>query len=192
MPASRFTSAIVVVAALILLFPLLAMQVTDEVVWSLADFVLAGALLGGTVLTLSLAARKARGSAYRAAIAVALGTALLLVWLMGAVGVIGEEGDRADLMYFGVLAVGIAGAVIARLRPRAMARALVATALAQALVAGVALVAGKHEAPISSVGEILGLNALFVGLFLGSAWLFRQAARGNARPDAPPRATPTR
>ena len=31
--------------ALILSLPLVAMQFTDEVVWSLADFVLAGALL---------------------------------------------------------------------------------------------------------------------------------------------------
>jgi hypothetical protein len=35
-------------------------------------------------------------------------------------------------MYIGVLAVGIIGAIIARLRPRGMARALFATALAQA------------------------------------------------------------
>ena len=44
-------------------------------------------------------------------------------------------------MYFGVLAVGMAGALIARLRPRGMARALFATALAQALVAAIALIA---------------------------------------------------
>ena len=80
-------------------------------------------------------------------------------------------------MYGGVLAVGIVGAVIARFRPQGMARALLAMALAQALVAVIALIAGKHQAPISSVFEIVGLNGLFVALFLGSAWLFRHAAR---------------
>jgi hypothetical protein len=45
-------------------------------------------------------------------------------------------------MYIGVLAVGIIGAIVARFRPHGMARALFATALAQALVAVIALLAG--------------------------------------------------
>jgi len=45
------------------------------------------------------------------------------------------------------------------------------------LVAVIALIAGKHQSPISSVAEILGLNGIFVALFIGSAWLFRRAAR---------------
>ncbi len=105
---------------------------------------------------------------------------------MGAVGVIGEEGDRADLMYGGVLAVGIIGAITARFQPAGMARALLAAALAQALVAVIALVAGKHQAPISSVSEIVGLNGFFVALFIGSAWLFRRAARRQPTAVAEP------
>jgi len=42
------------------------------------------------------------------------------------------------LMYIGVLAVGIIGALIARFQPHGMARALFATALAQMLVAVIA------------------------------------------------------
>lgn len=124
--------------------------------------------------------------AYRAAVGVALAAAFILVWLVGAVGVIGEPGDRADLMYGGVLAVGIVGAVIARFRPHGMARALLATALTQALVAVIALIAGKHQAPISSVFEILCLNGFFVAIFMGSAWLFRHAARKQPPADAAP------
>jgi hypothetical protein len=116
-------------------------------------------------------------TAYRSALGLAIGTALFLLWSMAALGVIGEEGDRADLMYFGVLAVGIIGALLARFRPHGMARALVATALAQGLVAVIALIAGKHQSPISSVWEILGLNGMFAALFITSAWLFRRAAR---------------
>jgi hypothetical protein len=127
-------------------------------------------------------------TAYRSALGLAIGTALFLLWSMAALGVIGEEGDRADMMYFGVLAVGIVGAVIARFRPQGMARALLATALAQALVAVIALIAGKHQSPISSVWEILGLNGMFAALFIASAWLFRRAARqqspsGAGAPD---------
>jgi hypothetical protein len=72
-----------------------------------------------------------------------------------------------------VLAVGIIGAIIARFQPHGMARALFATALAQALVAVIARIAGMQRASYSSVSEILGLNGFFVALFVGSAWLFR-------------------
>ncbi len=173
----RSAVGIVLATAFILLLPLLAMLITDEVVWGPIDFAAAGALLMGTGLAYQVAARRAGSTSYRAAVGVALAAALSLVWLVLAVGVIGETGDRADLMYAGVLAVGIIGAGFARFQPDGMARALLAMALAQALVAVIALIAGKHEAPISSVSEILGLNGLFVALFIGSAWLFRRAAR---------------
>jgi hypothetical protein len=178
--AYRSTIGIVLAVASILLVPLVAMQITDEVVWAPVDFAVAGALLVGTALLFRAAARKAAAHAYRAAVGVALAAAFILVWTVGAVGVIGEDGDPADLMYGGVLAVGIIGAVIARFRPEGMARALLAMALAQALVAVIALIAGKHQAPISSVFEILGLNGFFVALFMGSAGLFRHAAHRQA------------
>jgi hypothetical protein len=119
---------------------------------------------------------KAGNIAYRAAVAVALAAALLLVWVTGAVGIIGSEDNNANLMYFGVLAVGIVGAIVARLRPHEMARALFATALAQASVAVIALIFGLGL-PWSPPLEILALNGFFVGLFVGSALLFRYAAR---------------
>jgi hypothetical protein len=182
--ARSYRSVRVALPALLLLLPLLAMQITDEVVWNLADFAAAGALLVGTGLAYQLAARKAGNSAYRVAFAIALAAALLLVWTTLAVGIIGEPDDRANAMYVGVLAVGIAGAGIARLRPRGMARALLATALAQALVAVLALIAGKAQPPVGSVSEIVGLNGFFVVLFVGSAWLFRHVARRQPPADA--------
>jgi len=153
---------------------------------------------GDRRIALSILSRMARGLAadaswrgqharasttYRLGAGVAIGSAFFIVWLMGAVGIIGVEGDPADLMFFGVFAVGILGAVIARFRPpgapRAlgMARTMLAMATAQGLVGVVALIAGKHQAAISSVFEILGLTGMFAALFLGSAWLFWQAAR---------------
>ena len=79
---------------------------------------------------------------YKLAVCLALATPLLLAWMIGAVGVLGREGDPADWMYIGVFAVAIICAVAARFRPAGMARALFATALAQALVAVIALIAG--------------------------------------------------
>ena len=120
---------------------------------------------------------------YRFATILALATAFILVWLIGAVGVIGVEGDPFDLMYFGVLAVCLIGVIAARLQPHGMARALFATAFAQALVAFVALIVGKHQSSVSSVPEILILNGFFIALFLGSARLFGNAARQENSAD---------
>ena len=124
-------------------------------------------------------------NAYRAAVGVALAAAFMLVWLSLGVGIIGADGDPANLMYFGVLAVGIIGAIIARFRPRGMNRALFAMALAQALVAVIALIFGLGY-PWSPPLEILVLNGFFVALFVGSALLFRHAARGRTTAGAGP------
>jgi hypothetical protein len=168
---------IVLVVAFLLMIPLVAMQFTDQVVWTLADFVVAGTLLGGTGLLYELAARKASSNtAYRAAAAVALGTALFLVWSNLAVGIIGDEGNPANGMYLGVLAVGVTGAILAHFRPRGLARALFATALAQAVVAAIAIITGLG-APESGPLELVTVNGFFVVLWVGAAGLFRYAAR---------------
>lgn len=165
-------------AALVLLLPLVAMQFTDEVNWSVADFVVFGAMLAAAGGAFELAARTTRNAAYRAAVGVALAAAFLLVWANGAVGIIGSEDNPANLMFGGVLAVGLVGAAVARFRPQGMARALVATALAQALVAVIAAVAG--------MGHIFVATAFFGALWLGSAWLFRRAALQQAAASAVP------
>jgi len=173
---NRWRIAAWAAAAVMLLLPLFAMQVTDQVVWDVADFAIFGALLVGVGVTFEFAVRQTGNTAYRWAVGVALAAAFLLFWVNGAVGIIGNAGDDANLMYYGVLAVGIIGAVIARFQPHGMALALSATALAQALVAVIALVAGLGT-PLSGPAEILILNGFFVALFVGSAWLFRHAAR---------------
>ena len=106
---SRWRIAAWAAAALILLLPLVAMQFTDEVVWDVADFAVFGALLVGVGVTYELAARKTGNTAYRAAFGVALAAVFLLVWVNLAVGIIGSEDNDANLMYYGVLAVGSLG-----------------------------------------------------------------------------------
>jgi hypothetical protein len=128
---------------------------------------------------------KTHGTAYRAAVGVALAAAFLLAWVNLAVGVIGSEDNPANLMYVAVLAVGIIGAIIARFRPHGMARALFAMALAQGLVAVIALTFGLGL-PWSPPVEILGVNGFFVALFVGSALLFRYAGREQTPVGAGP------
>jgi hypothetical protein len=94
------------------------------------------------------------------------------------VGIIGRDGDPANRMYFGVLAVGILGALVARFRASGMARALVVTALAQASVGLIALIAGMGR-PWSGPLELSLLNGFFVAMFAASAWLFHRSAHGR-------------
>ena len=170
---------IALATAFILLLPLLAMQFTDEVIWDLADFAVAGVLLFGAGLTYELIARKAGHIAHRAAVGVAVAAALLLVWINLAVGIIGNEGNPANLMYIGVLAVGIIGALIARFQPHGMARALFATALAQMLVAVIALAARLGTSGPVWPRDVLIATGFFATLWLGSALLFRRASASD-------------
>jgi hypothetical protein len=168
-------------ATLLLLIPLVAMQFTREVTWTMSDFVVAWILLVGTGLTYKLVARRMSNLTYRGAVALAVGSTLLLIWSNLAVGLIGSENNPANLMYLSVLAVAIIGAILARLEPRGMARAMFATALALASVAVIALLAGVQHQPGISAGEIVGVNAIFVTLFIASALLFLRAT-ATARP----------
>lgn len=163
-------------AALLLLLPLVAMQFSDEVVWDITDFVVFGALLVGVGLALEVAARKTGNIAYRSAVGVALAAAFILVWVNGAVGIVGPEDNDANLVFYGVLVVGLIGAVVARFRSQGMARAMFATALAHALATVIVLASGS-SGPAS--GPEATLNGFFVALFVASAWLFRRSAAGN-------------
>ena len=71
-----------------------------------------------------------RTTAYRLGLTIAVGTVLFLLLGAGALGIIGA-GGRPDLMYLGVVAVGVVGALAARLRARGMAVTLLAMAATQ-------------------------------------------------------------
>ena len=74
---------------LLLLIPLTAMQFTDEVNWTLFDFVIAAILLLGTGLSCELVLRKIKKINLRIAICVTLLAGLLLIWAELAVGIFG-------------------------------------------------------------------------------------------------------
>lgn len=112
---------------------------------------------------------------YRSAACMASVATILLVWLSLGVGIIGADGDPANRMYLGVVAIGAIGVPITRLQPIGMARVLAAMAFAQALIGAFALVEGLGL-PWSGPAEIVLLNGFFVALFGGSAWMFAQAA----------------
>ena len=144
--------------------------------WRPGAFVLAFFLLcGGAGLTYGLVAKKMMSNkAYRFAVGVALAAVFLLVWMNAAVGgILGD--DPANMMYFGVLLVGFIGAIIARLEPQGMSRALFATAFAMVLVPVISLIIGTPGFA-NGVVAVFGLHAFFAMPFVGSALLFRRAS----------------
>ncbi len=172
---------IALATAFLLLIPLVAMQFTKEVTWSWMDFVAAGTLLFGTGLTYAVVAQKGGNTTYRVAVGVAVAAGLLLVWANLAVGLVGSEGNPANLLYGGVLAVAVMGAIAARFRPLGMSRAMFAAALTYLAVTVIALFiwkpsAATAEASVSLI-NVLDANAAFAALWAISGWLFRRAAR---------------
>ncbi|WP_183101410.1 hypothetical protein [Nocardioides pelophilus] len=119
------------------------------------------------------------GTACRLALAVGAATALSLFWLVGAVGVMAEEGYRGDLAYAGLLASVVGGAAVGRLQPGPMAQTMLATALAVLLVTALAVVGGVHDRAATSLLELLGVNAVFAGGFALSGLLFHRADAGR-------------
>lgn len=165
--------------SILLLIPFAAMRFTDEVRWTALDFIVAGALISGTGLAYVFLTERSVSLFYRAGAALALGTGLAMTWVNLAVGIIGAETDPANRLYTAVVVVGIVGACVARFRAAGMARALLVTAIAQALVPIVALALG-HPSPdvpgaTRAIVTMFALSECLAALFCGSAWLFRRA-----------------
>jgi len=82
-------TVIMLSVVLLLLVPLIAMQVTNEVNWSLPDFVVMGILLFGTGLMYELVMRKVKRTSYRLALVGTILIVFLLIWAELAVGIFG-------------------------------------------------------------------------------------------------------
>jgi hypothetical protein len=160
-------------AACLLLLPAVAMQFTTEVNWTGSDFVVMGVMLSLACGAYELATRLSGNGAYRLGAGIAVLAGFLLVWINLAVGIIGSENNSQNLLFVGVLAIGVIGALLARFRAEGMALAMIAMALAQSGIAGFALFVG------SEIGLIV-LIEIFAAMWLLSAWLFRKAARGQS------------
>jgi hypothetical protein len=159
----------------LLLIPLVA-----QFPWTLSDYVFAGLVLGIVGGTFELAVRRSGNRWYRGGVAVALVTAFLLVWINGAVGIIGDEDNPANLMFLGVIAMALAGAIVARFQAAGMARAMAVAAAAETCIALVALRyrLGAEEPP--GFPGVWLLILFFAITWLLSAALFRKAGQSAA------------
>lgn len=87
-PVARNAVRVLAVTAALLLVPLAAMRLTDEVRWDGMDFLAAGLLLGGTGLAWVCMAPKISTPRRRDLLGGALVLGLLLAWAELAVGIL--------------------------------------------------------------------------------------------------------
>ena len=167
---------ILVVTAVILALPLVAMQFVTRVNWGSVDFLVAGVVLFASGPAFEFAVGRLSSGAdnltYRFAVGVSVLGVLLLVWVNLAVGIIGHEGNPANLMCVGALLMGVAGVMLAHMQAVGLEDVLWVTAGAQILITLIALTAFAATPSVTLV-----LNGVFVGIWVGAALLFRHARR---------------
>ncbi|TDX82779.1 hypothetical protein [Epilithonimonas xixisoli] len=74
----------------LLSIPLIAMQFTKEVNWTLSDFVIMGILLFATVFTLDFVLKKVKTFKSRLILVLGIVALLMLIWAEMAVGIFGS------------------------------------------------------------------------------------------------------
>jgi hypothetical protein len=79
-----------IITLLLLLVPLAAMRLTDEVNWSAGDFVLMGALLFVSLSAYALLAARAHKPVQRVVAGLAVGAVFVVIWAELAVGAVSK------------------------------------------------------------------------------------------------------
>ena len=163
-------------ALALLIAPFIAMQFSQEINWDGEDFVFVAVMLAVAGALAEVAVRMSPRWDYRAAFALGVLGMCMVVVVALAVGIVGSEGNPANLWFFGALLIGVIGALAARLRAGGMALAMYATALAIIAALFIAQAGPTDEPWVPATFEWAG-TSLFVMIFAASGLLFSRAAR---------------
>jgi hypothetical protein len=115
--------------------------------------------------------RTSSSRAWRAGAALAVLSAFLLVWINGAVGMIGDEDNVHNLLFLGLIPLALVGAILARFRAPGMALAMAVAGIAQMAIAATGM-------PTDPRGGLFSL--VMAGIWFLSAALFHLAGRTDA------------
>jgi hypothetical protein len=157
-------------ALAVLMVPLVASQVVEGWHWSAGSFVFVYVLFFATGMAYALIARKMGAWSYKAGVGVALVAGFALGW--SNMVQVADSGHPENLVYYSVLAVGVVGALLARLQARGLARTLFVMAATLALIA-VILPSG---APPDMARRMAIGHGVYVVVFIASGLLFRHAS----------------
>lgn len=158
-------------ALAIWLVPLVAKQFTDEVQWSTFDHIVWAFMLAIPATIIDLVSRMTGNWAYRGAVVIALGTSFVITWANLAVGIVGNEENPVNLIFFGVVAIALLGSPLVGFKAARLRWVFYLTAAAQALSALLALQAEPF---------VLVFCGVTTALWLTAATLFGRAARDEA------------
>jgi hypothetical protein len=161
---------VALVSLALLMVPLVASQVVEGWHWNAGGFVFVYVLFFATGMAYALIARKMGAWSYKAGVGVALVAGFALGW--SNMVQVADSGHPENLVYYSVLAVGIVGACLARLKARGLAGTLFAMAATLALIA-VMLPSG---APPDMARRMAIGHSVYVVLFVASGLLFRHAS----------------
>jgi len=151
--------------------------------WNPGAFVFAWVVIAGaTFVYRLLATRKFATLAYKAGAALAVLAGFMIFWGTAAIQIIGEE-NPANILYLGVILLGLAGVGLARFRPSGLAKAAFVTAAATLLVPVIAVIFWPADFS-PGVGKVFILNGGFALMFTTAGLLFRHAA-GRTKESAP-------
>lgn len=155
---------------------LVGLTLAGKLDWGVMDFVFVAVVLFGGLGAYRFVSGRGQGRTFHLAVALSLITALSMIWITLAVGIIGSEDNQANIMYVAVLGIGLLGSIIARFRAPGMKWTMVWVTIAQFAVTILAYTIWKPETE-QHVFSTAVLNLFYVMLFLSSAVLFHRASR---------------
>ena len=161
---------VALVALGLLMVPLVASRLVEGWNWPARAFVIVYVLFFGTGMAYALIARRMGAWSYKAGVGVALAAGFALGW--SNMVQVADSGHPENLVYYSVLAVGVVGALLARLKARGLALTLFAMAATLALIA-VMLPSG---APPDMAQRMAVGHGVYVVLFIASGLMFRHAS----------------
>lgn len=140
------------------------------------EFMLLGLFAAGLIyLFMFLKARMPGNKLYKYATILALSATFLLFWVNGAVGIIGSEDNDANMLFFGVIAIGFIGAILSGFKPVGMSRAMFAAGCAQVAIGVTALAAGWGSTANMWPKDVIGATLFFSFFWFGSWALYHKA-----------------
>lgn len=122
---------------------------------------------------------RSKHAMYRLALFATLGVALFMNWVIPAVGILGAEGDPADLMYFLLQAVLIAGVIVVKARPSGMVALMGVMVAGHVAIIIAAVSMGLHLREVTPIDEIIAVNILFMVMWVGAGILHYSAIDPN-------------
>lgn len=154
---------------LALVAPWILMRFTGEGAWTAFDFLVFGVMVGAVCAGFELAMRMSNRWTYRLAAFMTVIGGFLMVWANLAVGIIGNEEDPRNLMFYGLLLIGVVGALITRFEAQGLTWTLRLMAAVQLVIFVVAAALDWTLLPVFTI--------FYFSLWLIAGELFNKSTR---------------